>query len=161
MDNLSEKHTADFSFKEMAKQLLEVVPHSKALGLEIVDADQEGVTLMLPYNENIIGNPDTGVIHGGALSALMDQTCGFAVACALAPNLDITPTIDLRIDHMRAAEPGMPLYAFAEVYRITSNVIFTRGVAFQNSKDDPLAHCVAAFMRIGIFEASSSSKKIK
>lgn len=77
-----------------------------------------GLTLCLPYSTQIIGNPETGVIHGGAITTLMDTTCGISTVCVL-PEFEVCPTIDLRIDYMRPAEPNKDVYGFAECYRVT------------------------------------------
>ena len=71
------------------------------------------------------------------------------------PEFEICPTLDLRIDHMHAAEPGKDVYGFAECYRVTPNVIFTRGYAYQDDPSQPIAHVVGAFMRMG--KAAQSS----
>ena len=126
------------------------IKHGCTLGLSLEEVSDEGILVKLPYSEAIIGNPETGVIHGGAITTLMDQSCGMAAAQALAPEFDITPTIDLRIDYMKPAEPRKDVFAFVSAYRKTRHVLFTRGVAFQDDIDDPIAHCVANFMRMGL-----------
>jgi uncharacterized protein (TIGR00369 family) len=63
-------------------------------------------------------------------------------------SLEISPTLDLRVDYMKPAEPDKPLYAIAECYRLSANVAFTRAIAYQDSVDDPIAHAVGSFMRI-------------
>ncbi len=50
---------------------------------------------------------------------------------------------------MHPAEPHKDVFGFAECYRVTPTVIFTRGVAYQTSRDEPIAHVVGAFMRMG------------
>lgn len=137
------------------------VKHTSLLGIEIVDASPKGITMKLPYSEDLVGNPETGVLHGGAISTLLDQTSGSAIICALYPNFDITPTIDLRIDHMRAAKPHQPVFAFAEAYRITKNVVFTRGFAFQDDRDDPFCTCVGTFMRMGFDKKKENWNSLK
>ncbi|MBA54683.1 MAG: thioesterase [Pseudomonadales bacterium] len=126
------------------------VRHSMELGMALEEITPQGLVVRLPYSDKIIGNPDTGVIHGGAITSLMDQACGLAVAQAMAPDFDITPTIDLRIDYMRPAEPGKDVFAYVESYRKTRSVVFTRGIAYQDNRDEPIAHCVANYMRMGL-----------
>lgn len=136
--------------RERAQRFLSVLRHCQVLGIEVQDAGSEGLTLRLPYSEQIVGNPETGVIHGGAITTLMDTTCGISTVCVL-PEFEICPTLDLRIDYMRPAEPGKDVHGFAECYRVTANVIFVRGIAYQDDRNEPIAHVIGTFMRMGKF----------
>lgn len=118
------------------------------LGIEVTEARENRLILRLPYSEKIIGNPETRVIHGGAITTLMDTASGSVVICAL-PDFELCPTLDLRVDYMRPAEPDQPVFARAEAYRVARNIIFTRCEAFQESDGQTIANCVATFMRIG------------
>ena len=118
------------------------------LGIKPILAIQNELTLELPYSNSIIGNPDTGVIHGGAITTLMDTASGSVVICGL-PEFELCPTLDLRVDYMHAAKPGISVFAKATCYKITKNIIFTRCLAYQASDEEPVAQCVATFMRIG------------
>lgn len=135
------------TYFDLAEKITTGIAHCAALSMKVIEADKGHLTLALPYSESIIGNPSTRVIHGGALTALMDSTCGFSVILALE-ELQVCPTLDLRIDYMTSAEPDLPVYGTADVFRVTSNVVFVKGVAWQTSKDKPIAHCVATFMRM-------------
>lgn len=132
----------------MANQFLSVLPHCQALGMSIVSADQSGVTVELPWSEEIVGNMETGVIHSGVVTTLMDTTCGISTVAAL-PAPEACPTLDLRIDHMTTPEPHKSLFATVEAYRVTRNIVFTRCTAWQESPDHPIAHAVGTFMRLG------------
>ena len=83
--------------EQYAKQFLSTIRHCSVLGLPLVEASPGGATLELPYSKSIIGNPETGVIHSGALTILMDTALGLAVPLALG-QLELCPTLDLRID---------------------------------------------------------------
>ncbi|MGG2397011.1 PaaI family thioesterase [Pseudomonas sp. SH1-B] len=131
-----------------AQRFLSALRHCQVLGMSVESADGEGLILRLPYAAHIVGNPDTGVVHGGAITTLMDTTCGISTVCVL-PEFEICPTLDLRIDYMHPAEPGKDVFGFAECYRVTPNVIFTRGYAYQDDPAQPIAHVVGAFMRMG------------
>ena len=145
--------------EKMMRRFMAGIKHSNLLGLELVEITPKGLIMKLPYSKSIIGNPTTGVIHGGAITTLMDQTLGMAAIRSIVPELDIAPTVDLRIDYMRAAEPIREVYALAETYRTTRSVVFTRGVAYQDSPDKPIANCVATFMRMGLGKAMWSKDK--
>ena len=62
---------------KLARQFIEAIPHSRALGMSLEEIGDGVAIISMPYDERFVGNPATGVIHGGAVSALMD-TCGGA-----------------------------------------------------------------------------------
>jgi uncharacterized protein (TIGR00369 family) len=121
------------------------VPHNRALGMWIEDMQPNTAIFRLPYDEKLVGNPDTGVLHGGAITALLDGCSGAAVFAALEEFVPIA-TLDLRIDYLRPAEPKRDVYAKATCYKMTKNVAFTRGVAYHADEADPIAHSVGTFM---------------
>ena len=66
---------------QLARQFIEAIPHSRALGMSLVDIGDGEAAIEMPYDERFIGDPATGVISGGAVSALMDTCGGAAVMC--------------------------------------------------------------------------------
>jgi uncharacterized protein (TIGR00369 family) len=121
------------------------VPHNKALGMWIEDMQPKTSLFRLPYSEKLVGNPDTGVLHGGAITALLDGASGAAVFAALEEFVPIA-TLDLRIDYLRPAEPGRDVLARAHCYKMAKNVAFTRAVAYHDDEANPIAHSVGTFM---------------
>ena len=121
------------------------VPHNRALGIEILDLERGVARFRLPYGDRLVGNPETGVLHGGAITALLDACSGAAVFCGL-PRLQPIATLDLRIDYLRPAAAGRDVLARATCYRITRNVAFTRAIAYLDDEDDPLATAAGTFM---------------
>ena len=120
-------------------------PHGRALGIELVSMEPEIVTLKTPYRPELVGDPDTGVLAGGVVTALLDHACGQSVWAASYTDGSIA-TLDLRIDYMRGAEPGHDLFARAHCYKLTRSVAFVRAVAYEHSPEDPVATAQAAFM---------------
>ena len=133
---------------ERAMRFLSALRHCQVLDLRVHSASQQGLTITLPYSPQIVGNPQTGVIHGGAITSLMDTACGMATLCVL-PEFEVCPTLDLRIDYMHPAEPHKDVHGFAQCYRVTTDVIFTRGFAYQDDPEQPIAHVIGTFMRMG------------
>src|SRR5687768_16463225 len=80
------------------------VPHNRALGMRFVDFSKGEATILLPYADHLVGNPETGVLHGGAISSLLDATCGAAVFLHLGEPRPIA-TLDLRIDYLKVGDP--------------------------------------------------------
>jgi uncharacterized protein (TIGR00369 family) len=130
---------------EVARGFVDVVPHNRALGLRIVTMAKGEAVYRLPYAEKLVGNPDTGVLHGGAITALLDACSGAAVFSAL-PVWQPIATLDLRIDYLRAAEPGRDVIAKATCERLARNVAFTRAIAYHDDERDPIASSVGTFM---------------
>ena len=129
---------------KLTKQFIEQMPFSKALGLRVDALDSGVAVLSMPYDEKLIGDPDRGVVHGGAVSALMD-TCGGAAAIS-HPKAGVTSaTINLRIDYMRGATPGARITARAECFHITRSVAFIRAVATDAGDDSPMAVATGTF----------------
>jgi uncharacterized protein (TIGR00369 family) len=123
----------------------EGIPHNKALGMEMLELDRGEARFKLPYDAKLVGNPDTGVLHGGAITALLDAASGASVFAALTEWVPIA-TLDLRIDYLRAAEAGRDVIAHATCYKTTRNVAFTRAVAYHDDPADPIASSVGTFM---------------
>ena len=121
------------------------VPHNRALGMEVLELTQTDVLFRLPYDPRLVGNPDTGVLHGGAITALLDGASGCAVFAVLTELVPIA-TLDLRIDYLRPAEAGRAVTAHATCYKVTRNVAFTRASAYHEDPADPIAHSVGTFM---------------
>ena len=130
-----------------AQRFIEAIPHAKALGMTLETIGDGKAVMSMPYDARFIGDPVTGVISGGAVSALMDTCCGAAVLAK--PGAGATATLDLRIEYMRAARPGERIIARAECFHATRTVAFVRAVAHDESSlaEDglPVASATGAF----------------
>ena len=112
---------------------------------EVVGIDAKGAKMRVPYGPHLVGDPDTGVVHGGVITALLDHTAGAAVMVALRAPMPIA-TLDLRIDYMKPATPGEDIIAEVHCLKVTHEIAFVRGSAYQSGPDDPIAICTGAFM---------------
>ncbi|MDM7459775.1 MAG: PaaI family thioesterase [Paracoccus sp. (in: a-proteobacteria)] len=128
----------------IAQSLIEALPQAWALGMSIDHIGAAKATISMTWAEHLDGDPRTGVIHGGVVSAIMD-TCFGAAVMAHPSQPRPTATIDLRIDYMRAAKPGQRITAKAECYHITRSVAFVRAVALDDDGDNPVATATGAF----------------
>ena len=121
------------------------MPHGKAIGMRLHRSVDGKSHLSVPYDERLVGDPATGVLHGGVITALLDTACGSAVM-SMPVKLRATATLDLRIDYMRPATKGLAVHASAECYRMTRSIGFARAVAYHDDPDDPIASAAGAFM---------------
>ena len=128
----------------IARQFIEALPHSRALGMRLEAITEGSATIAMPYDTRLIGDPATGVIHGGAVSALMDTACGASVMSHPQAGFS-TATLDLRIDYMRPATPGQRIMARAECYHMTRSVAFVRATAHDEDAERIVAMATGAF----------------
>jgi len=128
----------------MARGFIEQIPHSRALNMRIDAIGEAMAEISMPYDDRLIGDPQSGVIHGGAVSALLD-TCGGASVISHPAAPGATATISLRIDYMRAATPGQRIVARAECYHVTRSVAFVRATAMDDDRENPVATATGTF----------------
>jgi uncharacterized protein (TIGR00369 family) len=123
------------------------IPHARALGVQLVEHRDGYCVMRVPYAEHLVGDPDTGVLHGGVITAVLDNASGMAVPRFGLPEQGGIATLDLRIDYMRPARPHVDLVVTAECYQLTQVIAFVRARAVQEGDDDLLiASSVGTFM---------------
>lgn len=129
---------------EFARELMNQTAFINSIGGKIVDV-WPVVRARLPYADHLVGNPQTGVVHGGVITALLDHASGIAAVAKLNNPLSVA-TLDLRIDYMRPAKPQVDIIAECECMRVAREIAFVRGVAHQGDLADPIALSTGAFM---------------
>ena len=119
--------------------------HTAHLGLRFHARGDNWLELALPWREDLVGMPDSGVLASGPLISLLDSATSLAVLVRLGMSQPMA-TIDLRIDYARAAAPGVTVIARGECYRLTRTIALVRGIAHQGDPADPVAHAAGSFM---------------
>jgi uncharacterized protein (TIGR00369 family) len=121
------------------------VGHGKALGLEYRASGPNWMELGLPWREELVGMPETGVLASGAIVSLIDTASGGSVWMALGFFVPIV-TLDLRLDYMRPAVKGETVIARCECVKLTRQIAFIRGIAHGGDPERAIAHSAATFM---------------
>jgi uncharacterized protein (TIGR00369 family) len=129
------------AFFEIARK----IGHGRALGLEYRDSGENWAELALPWREELVGVPETGVLASGAIVSLIDTASGTSVWVTLDRFTPIV-TVDLRIDYLRPAAKGETIVARCECVKLTRRIAFVRGVAHGGDEARPIALSAATFM---------------
>jgi uncharacterized protein (TIGR00369 family) len=129
------------AFFELARS----VGHGRALGLEFRDCGSNWAELALPWREELVGVPETGVLASGAIVSLIDTASGTSVWVTLDRFTPIV-TVDLRLDYLRPAAKGETIIARSECVKLTRRIGFVRGVAHGGDEARPIALSAATFM---------------
>lgn len=128
----------------LAKAFIQLLPHAQSLGMILTEMGEGSATITMPYDPRLIGDPATGVLHGGAISALMDTASGASVMSHPSAPAG-TATLDLRIDYMRPATPGQAVTARAICHHVTRTVAFVRVTATDSDESRPVAMGTGTF----------------
>ncbi|MEV4107057.1 PaaI family thioesterase [Nonomuraea sp. NPDC049695] len=112
-------------FWEMVAGRMAPPPAAETLGWELlsIDPDQGTIEVAFQASERFV-NP-VGVIQGGFLAAMLDDTLGPALVATL-PEGQFAPTLDLHVQFLRPARPGR-LVGRGRVVRRGSQVCFMSG----------------------------------
>ena len=129
----------------LADRMTQFVPHAAALGMTLISVAGGKGVMSLDWREDLVGDPDTGVIASGVVTALIDHTCGLAINAAFDVPQPIA-TLDLRIDYLRPAAPRAGVTCEAFGYKTTRSIGFVRAEAWDVDRSDLIATAQAAFV---------------
>jgi uncharacterized protein (TIGR00369 family) len=100
-------------------------PAAVTLGWELIAINPEQGTIEVAFTATEAFLNPTGVVQGGFLAAMLDDTLGPALVAGLDPG-DFAPTTDLHVQFLRPARPGR-LLGRGRVVRRGRNVGFLAG----------------------------------
>jgi len=100
-------------------------PAAATLGWQLVSVSPEDGTIEVAFTAPEAFLNPAGVIQGGFLAAMLDDTLGPALVAGLAPG-DFAPTADLHVQFLRPARPGR-LLGRGRVVRRGRDIAFLAG----------------------------------
>nr|WP_231739131.1 PaaI family thioesterase [Novosphingobium sp. FSW06-99] len=121
--------------------------HSGFIGMQYRDHGDIWIELGFDWREDLVGDPDTGVLASGPIISLLDNATSMSVWTRVG-RFSPQVTLDLRIDYTRAATPGKSIVARAECYQVRRSMAFVRGIAHDGDITDPVAHAAGIFMLV-------------
>lgn len=121
--------------------------HTGFIGMQYIGHGANWVELAVPWRNDLVGDPETGVLASGPIISLLDNATSMSV-WAFRRCFHPQVTLDLRIDYVRAAQPGKTIVAWAECYRLKRSMAFVRGIAHDGDIADPVAHAAGIFIQV-------------
>ena len=119
--------------------------HGGLLGIRYAAHGDDWAELAIDYRDELVGQPETGVLASGPIIALMDMATSMSIWLKTG-RFRPQATLDLRVDYLRPATPGRTVFGRGECYRITRSVAFIRGQAHDGDPGDPIAHVAGTYM---------------
>jgi len=115
----------------------EMMPFNKYLGLKIDSISKEGVVVRIDMRDELVGNFEKKILHGGVISTILDFTGGViaqihvikemqdASLDKIVKRLTSMGTIDMRVDYMRPGK-GNHFLATGHILRLGHKVAVAR-----------------------------------
>ncbi|WP_261591582.1 thioesterase family protein [Pseudoalteromonas holothuriae] len=116
---------------------VEQMPFNRLLGISIHTLNAKCAMIELPWKDEFIGNPTQKILHGGVISAVLDNVGGMLAAasiinklpdeelCNVPHKLATLGTIDIRTDFLRPGR-GESFIASATLIRSGNKVCVCR-----------------------------------
>lgn len=106
-------------------------PAAVALGWELLSVDPDAGTIEVAFTASDRFLNPVGVVQGGFLAAMLDDTLGPALVATLGPG-QFAPTTDLHVQFLRPARPGR-LVGRGRIVRRGKDVGFMSGELVDSS----------------------------
>lgn len=138
------------------KALVEGVPYIRFLGIQF-DRRGDELTAVLPYRDDLIGNPLLPALHGGVTAAFMEVAAlielGWTMiweemeggAAASPSPVRLPKTIDFTVDYLRSGLPR-DAYARARVNRSGRRYASVHVEAWQDNRSRLFAQATGHFL---------------
>ena len=120
-------------------------PAGTLLGWELVTVDPDAGTIEVAFTATDQFLNPAGVIQGGLLAAMLDDTLGPALVATLGPG-QFAPTTDLHVQFLRPARPGR-LTGRGRVVRRGRDIAFMAGELLDDSGQVVAAATATAVIR--------------
>lgn len=139
------------------QKLVARVPYMQFLGIQI-DRRGDELTAILPYADQLIGNPALPALHGGATAAFLEVTAIMELTWAMiwedmesgkpsddAPLIALPKTIDFTVDYLRTGLPR-DAYARARVNRFGRRYASVHVETWQDNRSRLFAQATGHFL---------------
>ncbi len=122
----------------VAEMPVTIIPYAQFLGLH-VQVNDNILTVRMPFDFKLIGNPQPQRLHGGVIGGLLEFTGALTVARAFAlanlgRDIPMPKPLNISLDYLRAGGP-QDTFASASITRLGRRVANVRADAWQSARD--------------------------
>jgi len=128
------------AFRAGGPRLLDVWPYARFLGMRLEDGEA-GPIAVLPFAQELIGNPILPALHGGAVASFLE----LAALARLDAEGRRARTIDITVDYLRPAGP-LATYAEPRILKLGRRAANLTVEAWQEDRARPVAALRGHFM---------------
>lgn len=142
--------------EKVADIFVSQMPYNQFLGIAVQTLNPERAAITLPWQDQFIGNPTQRILHGGVISAVLDNVGGMLAAASIIDKLPDSElhtvpsklatlgTIDIRTDFLRPGR-GTLFTATAHLIRSGNKVCVCR-MELHNEEGTRIAFGTATYL---------------
>lgn len=127
----------------MTNALLDSLPYARFLNLQTQVSGDE-ITVVMPFADQLIGNPMLPALHGGSTAALLEMTAMAQVSLTY-PRLRLPRPINVTVAYLRSGRP-VDVFARARINKAGRRVAHVVAEAWQDTRNEPIASLTAHFL---------------
>ena len=134
--------------------LLAAVPYCAHLGIG-ARLRGDDIVLVLPFSEQLVGNPILPALHGGVIGSLLETAALVAIIWQTGAT-EVPKPVDITIDYLRSGRP-VTSHAHARIARQGRRVVNVHAEMWQDDEARPIAGLRGHFLiqRAGIAALNS------
>ncbi|KDN13006.1 hypothetical protein BGI40_08490 [Snodgrassella communis] len=141
-------------FKALFNHYLNL-PHCRWLKI-YGDCSTNEPVISINWRDELIENTDSGNIHGGVITTLVDMASACSLA-ALFQQFETTATLDMRIDYLKQPTAHQSIHVRAHCYKHEGQIAFIRSHCFQEDENQPFALGMATFIHTPLSETEKQA----
>jgi uncharacterized protein (TIGR00369 family) len=116
--------------------ILNAIPYARFLGVEVERVDGM-LQCLLPFREEIVGNPILPAVHGGVIGAFLELTAILRLVDESGTD-KVPKPINFAIDYLRSAGPATTR-ARADIFKLGRRIAVVHVLAWQEDPGRPVA----------------------
>ena len=128
-----------------AADLSGVIPYAEFMGFEVELAD-DGLLYAMPFQKHLVGNPMLPALHGGTISALLENAALMALIWE-TDTAGVPKTINITVEYLRMGRTS-DTFALGLITKLGRRVANVRVEAWQDDRAKPIAAAHGHFLLV-------------